>query len=94
MPDERKRYGLSHEHVDAELTLQAELAQVKAERDAARERIARLEGLVRDCQDDLARWIVPDSGISDDEVLNALLGRLDGPQSRDALSPSTPKEPT
>ena len=57
-----------------------------------------LEKLVRDCQDDLATYIVPDSGISDFQVVNTLLSRLDGPQSRAALTaappPAVAQEPT
>lgn len=49
---------------------------------AALARAEALEKLVRDCQDELATWIVPDSGISYHDVLSALLGKLDGPQSR------------
>ena len=36
-------------------------------------------------------YIVPDSGISDFQVVNTLLGRLDGPQSRAALA-AAPQE--
>lgn len=44
-----------------------------------------LRQLVLDCQNDLATYIVPDSGISEHDVVNTLLGRLDGPQARAAL---------
>ena len=54
------------------------LEKAEAERDAA-------VRLIRNCQDDLATWIVPDSGISDHDVLNTLLGRLDGPEARAAI---------
>ena len=50
---------------------------------------AELEKLVQDCQNDLAAWIVPDSGISDHDVLSTLLGRLDGPQARAAIKKAT-----
>lgn len=46
---------------------------------------SKLERLVKDCQQDLAKYLVPGSGISDREVINALLTRLDGPQAREAL---------
>lgn len=42
------------------------------------------------CQKLLADWIVPDSGISDHDVLNSLLGILDGPQSRESLAEPVP----
>ena len=50
---------------------------------------ALLRQLVLDCQNDLAEYIVPDSGITEHEVVNKLLGRLDGPQSRAALAASS-----
>lgn len=62
------------------------LAAAEAELDAAKRALAEMRKLITDCQDDLATWIVPDSGISDHQVLNTLLGRLDGPQSRAALA--------
>lgn len=40
---------------------------------------------VKDCQRDLAEYLPPDSGISDREIINRLLDRLDGPQAREAL---------
>jgi hypothetical protein len=47
--------------------------------------MSKLERLVKDCQRDLAKYLVPDSGISDRQVINMLLHRLDGPQAREAL---------
>lgn len=44
-----------------------------------------LRQLVLDCINDLATYIVPDSGITEHDVVNTLLGRLDGPQARAAL---------
>ena len=38
--------------------------------------------LVSDCQAVLAKWIVPNSGISDSQCLTQLLDLLDGPRSR------------
>ena len=55
----------------------------------------KLRKVITDAQDILARYIVPDSGISEHECVNQLLGLLDGPQTREALSAvsaSTPKE--
>lgn len=45
----------------------------------------KLQRLVKDCQQELAKYLVPNSGISDREVINALLQRLDGPQAMEAL---------
>jgi hypothetical protein len=47
--------------------------------------IALLRCLVRDCQNDIAAWMPPDSGLSDQEVIRKLLVRLDGPQGREAM---------
>lgn len=46
---------------------------------------ALLRQLVLDCQADLAAYLPPDSGIGAYDVVNTLLGRLDGPQARAAL---------
>lgn len=53
--------------------------------DELREENSSLKNLVKDCQTDLAKYIVPDSGITEKEVISRLLYRLDGPQSRAAL---------
>ena len=53
---------------------------------ATRSQLETARQLIKDCQDDLAWWIVPDSRITDEEVLNTLLGRLDGSQGRAALA--------
>lgn len=53
------------------------------EQQHGRERL--LEELVRDCQNDLAAYLPPDSGISKREVISKLLSRLDGPQARKAM---------
>lgn len=45
-----------------------------------------LMALVKRATDALSTWIVPDSGISDKEVLSQLLGIFDGPDYRDAMS--------
>lgn len=46
----------------------------------------QLVKVITDAQDILATYIVPDSGISDHECINRLLGLLDGSQVRAALS--------
>ena len=48
--------------------------------------LARAREVITDAQDLLATYIVPDSGISEHEVVNQLLGLLDGPKTRAALS--------
>lgn len=40
------------------------------------------DALIREAQSILARYIVPDSGISDSDVVSQLLGLLDGPLQR------------
>lgn len=51
-------------------------------------RIHLLTKLVKDCIGDLAAYLPPDSGISANDVVSTLLGRLDGPQARKALGGS------
>ncbi|MEY9559263.1 hypothetical protein [Sinorhizobium fredii] len=46
----------------------------------------KMRKLIEDCQRDLWEYLSSDSGISDREMIIALLFRLDGPQARDALS--------
>lgn len=46
----------------------------------------KMRKVVTDAQAILAEYIVPDSGISDHECINRLLGLLDGQQTRDALA--------
>ena len=46
----------------------------------------KLRKVITDAQDILARYIVPDSGITEHECVNQLLGLLDGPQAREALA--------
>lgn len=41
--------------------------------------------VIKKAQAILAEYIVPDSGISDHECINRLLGLLDGPEAREAL---------
>lgn len=62
------------------------LRNLITERDALKRENDGMRALVTDCQNDLSEWIVPDSGISDHDILNRLLGRLDGPQARAALA--------
>lgn len=45
----------------------------------------KIRKLIEDCRKDLADYLSPDSGISDREMVIALLYRLDGPQAMDAL---------
>ena len=45
-----------------------------------------LRALVLDCQRELARYLKPDSGIGEREVIDRLFARLDGPQARGALT--------
>lgn len=57
----------------------------------------KMRRLIEDCRRDLDEYLEPDCGISDREIIIALLCRLDGPQARDALGeefdwrPSIPK---
>lgn len=62
-----------------------ELLAVLDHAERAEARAERLAALVRACQRDLAACLPPDAGITDREVISALLGRLDGPEARDAL---------
>ena len=55
-------------------------------------RAEKMRALIVNCLNDLAEWIVPDSGISDHEILGRLLGRLDGPEARSALTAASCKE--
>ena len=45
----------------------------------------KMRKLIKDCQKDLAEYLPPDSGITEKQIINRLLGRLDGPQAREAL---------
>lgn len=51
--------------------------------------------LIADCQADLTRYLMPDSGVNERDVINNLLDRLDGPQWREveALYRSSQPEP-
>lgn len=51
--------------------------------------MSKLEQLVRDCQRDLGIYLVPNSGVTDRQVINKLLSRLDGLQAREALPLAT-----
>ena len=48
--------------------------------------MGKMRKLILDLQHDLAVWIVPDSKLSDKDVLLKFLERLDGPQAREALT--------
>lgn len=82
---ERERDATSTDLFDAGVDLKRRLAEAERQNEA-------LRALVIDCQRDLTEYIVPDSGISDFDVVNRLLGRLDGPQARAALAQSAEKE--
>lgn len=45
----------------------------------------KIRKLLDDCRRDLSEYLSPESGISDREIVIALLYRLDGPQAMDAL---------
>ncbi|AFL49559.1 hypothetical protein ABIE78_004672 [Sinorhizobium fredii] len=45
----------------------------------------KLRKLIEDCRRDLWDYLSSDSGVSDREMIIALLNRLDGPQAKDAL---------
>lgn len=47
---------------------------------------AEMRWLINNLQSDLTNYLVPDSGITERQTLSTILGRLDGPQSRHALS--------
>jgi hypothetical protein len=40
---------------------------------------AKLIRLVKDCQQDLAQYLPPDSAMTKDQLISRLLARLDGP---------------
>ncbi|TCN31386.1 hypothetical protein EV184_106159 [Sinorhizobium americanum] len=45
----------------------------------------KMRKLIEDCQRDLWEYLSSDCGISDREIIIALLNRLNGPQAKDAL---------
>ncbi|WP_373413726.1 hypothetical protein [Ensifer aridi] len=45
----------------------------------------RMQKLIEDCQKDIAAYLPPESGITDYELLQRLITRLDGRQAKDAL---------
>lgn len=49
------------------------------------QKLQKCRTLIKDCQTDLAKYLVPDSGITEKEIISQLLERLDGPQAREAL---------
>ena len=55
-----------------------DLPRTRQQRDAARQ-------VITDAQAILARYLPPESGISEHEVVNQLLELLDGPHARAAL---------
>ncbi len=75
-------WGVTEENQDE---LEARQAKVAAKIAAAPELYEALEtsdALIVKAQSILAEYIVPDSGISDSEVIGSLLGLLDGPEQR------------
>lgn len=45
----------------------------------------KMKKLIEDCQKDIAAYLPPDSGVTDYELLQTLIRRLDGRQAKDAL---------
>jgi len=45
----------------------------------------KVQKLIEDCQEDIAAYLPPESGITDYELLQRLITRLDGRQAKDAL---------
>ncbi|MDW9620218.1 hypothetical protein [Sinorhizobium meliloti] len=44
-----------------------------------------MKKLIEDCQRDIAAYLPPESGVTDCELLQRLIARLDGRQAKDAL---------
>lgn len=65
------------------------IKQLQHRLDEAERACAEMRALIISCQLDLSEWIVPDSGITESGVIEKLLYRLDGPESRSALNSST-----
>ncbi|APG93114.1 hypothetical protein [Sinorhizobium americanum] len=45
----------------------------------------KMKKLIEDCQRDIAAFLPPESGITEHQLLQRLLTRLDGQQAKDAL---------
>ncbi|MDW9908876.1 hypothetical protein GOB14_11860 [Sinorhizobium meliloti] len=45
----------------------------------------KMKKLIWDCQQDIAAYLPPESGISEQELLQMLIARLDGSQAKEAL---------
>jgi hypothetical protein len=45
----------------------------------------KMKQLIWDCQKDIAAYLPPESGISEHELLQMLISRLDGSQAKEAL---------
>ncbi|RVH37680.1 hypothetical protein [Sinorhizobium meliloti] len=45
----------------------------------------KMKQLIWDCQKDIAAYLPPESGISEQQLLQKLMTRLDGRQAREAL---------
>ena len=50
-----------------------------------KQRIQDLENLIRNAQKTLSNYLPPDSGISEHECVNQMLGLFDGPECRKVL---------
>lgn len=45
----------------------------------------KMKQLISDCQKNIAAYLPPDSGISEHELLQMLIARIDGSQAKEAL---------
>jgi hypothetical protein len=83
-------------HINKQLETQAELADARHQQHLAmvfaetqrkefEAEIAKLREVITDAQGILARYIIPDSGITDFQCVNDLLGLLDGAKCRAAI---------
>ncbi|MDW9634592.1 hypothetical protein GYB73_01095 [Sinorhizobium meliloti] len=50
----------------------------------------KMKQLIWDCQKDIAEYLPPESGISEHELLQSLIARLDGSQAKEALATFRP----
>jgi hypothetical protein len=73
------------------MSLAQDIREVLDKPNTARPTRDALAGIIRKAQGILARYIVPDSGISDHDVIGELLGLLDGPETR-AVLPNEPNK--
>lgn len=45
----------------------------------------KMKKLIEDCQRDIAEYLPSESGVTEHQLLQRLMFRLDGPQAKDAL---------